>query len=77
MKKGVTYSEITDENYWKLNLGTLYVFVHEGCFPTVLITRILLEEVRVFNTYFQLERIFSSDLIPWHHLFSLLTIVLW
>ncbi|XP_042108990.1 transmembrane protein 62 isoform X4 [Ovis aries] len=39
--------------------------------------RILLEEVRVFTTYFQFERIFSSDLIPWHHLFFLLTIVLW
>ncbi|XP_070325190.1 transmembrane protein 62 isoform X2 [Odocoileus virginianus] len=39
--------------------------------------RILLEEVRVFTTYFQLERIFISDLISWHHLFSLLTIVLW
>ncbi|XP_045863344.1 transmembrane protein 62 isoform X2 [Meles meles] len=39
--------------------------------------RILLEEVRVFTTCFLFKKIFTSDLIPWHHLFSLLTIALW
>ncbi|XP_058397369.1 transmembrane protein 62 isoform X6 [Diceros bicornis minor] len=39
--------------------------------------RILLEEVRVFSTYFLFKRVFISDLIPWHHLFSLLTTAPW
>ncbi|XP_032712598.1 transmembrane protein 62 isoform X3 [Lontra canadensis] len=39
--------------------------------------RILLEEVRVFTIYFLFKRIFTSDLIPWHHLFSLPTIASW
>nr|KAF6503105.1 transmembrane protein 62 [Molossus molossus] len=39
--------------------------------------RILLEEVRVFITYFLFKRIISLDLTLWHHLFFLLTTAWW
>ncbi|XP_023590968.1 transmembrane protein 62 isoform X4 [Trichechus manatus latirostris] len=39
--------------------------------------RILLEGERPFTTYFLLKRIFISRLIPWHHLFFLLTTISW